>query len=31
MARINKVTGQENDPRYFGYLLEFVIMEGAKR
>jgi hypothetical protein len=24
MDRINKVTGQENDPDYFAYLLEYL-------
>jgi hypothetical protein len=27
MEHINKVTEQENDPRYWAYALEFVLME----
>lgn len=25
LARINRKTGQENDPRYLGYMLEFAV------
>ena len=28
LERINKTTGQENDPRYLGYLLEYGINNG---
>jgi hypothetical protein len=31
MDRINAVTGQENDPRYWAYMLEFVITEYDKK
>lgn len=27
MPRINKATGQENDERYIGYMLEFAIAQ----
>jgi hypothetical protein len=27
MPRINRATGQENDERYMGYLLEYVISQ----
>lgn len=27
MARINKATGQENDPRYVGYMLEYGLTQ----
>ena len=27
MARINRVTGQENDPRYWAYAMQFALNE----
>jgi hypothetical protein len=29
MANINKVTGQENDPRFIAYALEYAFMKGG--
>jgi hypothetical protein len=29
MPRIDRVTGQQNDVRYFAYLLEHVVNEGT--
>lgn len=30
MPRINKATGQENDPRYLGYALEYALQSASR-
>jgi hypothetical protein len=30
LSRINQVTGQENDPKYWGYALEYAITQSRR-